>query len=68
MMILIAIFFLSSAIFTNLIAEKLMHQQWYAKDSYYQKKMIDKAKVYKNISTLSLVGGAILCIYLLYKL
>lgn len=68
MMILVVILFLGTAIFTNLISDKLMHQQWYAKDSYYQKKMIDKAKVYKNISTLTLVGGAILSIYLLYKL
>jgi hypothetical protein len=49
-----------------MVADRLMHQQWYAKDSYYQKKMIDRAKVYKNISTLFLVGGAILCMYLLF--
>lgn len=52
----------------GMTAEKLMKQQWYAKDSYYQKLMIDKAKRYKNYSTLFLVGGALLLFYLLYKL
>lgn len=52
----------------GMTSEKLMKEQWYAKDSYYQKLMIDKAKKYKNYSTLFLVGGALLLFYLLYKL
>ena len=66
MMIMTLIFILCVGIICGMVADRLMHQQWYAKDSYYQKKMIDRAKVYKNISTLFLVGGAILCMYLLF--
>lgn len=67
-MIAIVIVLMSAGLICTMTAERLMHQQWYAKDSYYQKKMIDRAKVYKNVSTLLLLGGAILCGYLLYKL
>lgn len=67
-MIVIVIMLISIGLVCTMTAEKLMHDQWYASDSYQQKKMIDRAKLYKNISTLSLVGGAILCMYLLYKL
>lgn len=67
-MIIISIMLMCIGMFCTLTAEKLMHDQWKAKDSYYQKKMIDRAKKYKTISTFSLLGGAILCAYLLYKL
>jgi hypothetical protein len=67
-MIILVIMLMCIGLFCTITAEKLMHDQWNAKDSYYQKKMIDRAKIYKNISTLTFFGGAILCIYLLFHL